>query len=407
MENKEIIKNAITFIQKNSKENLSLQSIADNAGFSLTYFDAVFQKHTGYSPVEYSRIYKLTRAALELRRSDKTILNIALDHGYASPESFTRAFKTFYSISPNEYRKKYVETPITWKEISGKIAISHFKKAHPELKKADIDAALDFCFTHDPLVYAEDIVNMVRGDVEILTLGNTEPLEHFICVADYNNTEPAIDMICTNEKDALLYLKLLTRAKKFSFSIHKRIGENWDEFDSEIAKAGIICRYGYDMIYQSKTVDVPEYKDLEVRELHENYLPLIWDFRRRGGCADCHVRALESAFTGKANSGLRGFGVFYENEIICYALPCLDIVRDMKKYDIGGIFTLDVPQKNEAIELIWKYIIDICLKEGSIIGNSNALEDENNPWENNSPLSVETCEKIGLIKIAKNCGYRK
>ena len=38
MENKNLIDKAIGFIQKNSKDNLSLQSIAENAGFSLTYF---------------------------------------------------------------------------------------------------------------------------------------------------------------------------------------------------------------------------------------------------------------------------------------------------------------------------------------------------------------------------------
>ena len=37
MENKELIDKAIGFIQHNPKENLSLQSIAENAGFSCTY----------------------------------------------------------------------------------------------------------------------------------------------------------------------------------------------------------------------------------------------------------------------------------------------------------------------------------------------------------------------------------
>ena len=75
---KTLIEKAIKFIQDGSKENLSLQEIADKAGFSLTYFDALFKKHTGYSPVEYSRVYKLTRSALELRRTDKKIIDIAI-----------------------------------------------------------------------------------------------------------------------------------------------------------------------------------------------------------------------------------------------------------------------------------------------------------------------------------------
>ena len=101
---KTLIEKAIKFIQCGSKENLSLQEIADKAGFSLTYFDALFKKHTGYGPVEYSRVYKLTRSALELRRTDKKIIDIALDFGYESPEAFARAFKKFYSLSPSEFK---------------------------------------------------------------------------------------------------------------------------------------------------------------------------------------------------------------------------------------------------------------------------------------------------------------
>ena len=130
---KTLIEKAIKFIQSGTKENLSLQEIADKAGFSLTYFDALFKKHTGYSPVEYSRVYKLTRSALELRRTDKKIIDIALDFGYESPEAFARAFKKFYSLSPSEYREKYSNDAITWKDLSSRVAINRFANANPSM----------------------------------------------------------------------------------------------------------------------------------------------------------------------------------------------------------------------------------------------------------------------------------
>lgn len=267
MENKNLIDKAIGFIQKNPQNNLSLQSIADNAGFSLTYFDAIFRQHTGYSPVEYSRIYKLTRSALELRRTPKTVLEIALDFGYANPESFTRAFKSFYSITPSEYREKYSEEAVTWHDLSGKIAISHFRRSFPELNVSDIDLALDFCFTHNPLKYAEDIVGMTVTESEILTLGNSEPLEHFIYVSDYNSAEPAVALVCETEADALPYLKLLGKLTNPRFSVRRSVGTEWEGFDAEVAKLGLTCRYGYDMIYPKDTVAVPEYVGMEIRLL--------------------------------------------------------------------------------------------------------------------------------------------
>lgn len=399
MENKNLIDKAIGFIQKNSKENLSLQSIADNAGFSLTYFDAIFQKNTGYSPVEYSRIYKLTRSALDLRRTEKSVLDIALDYGYASPESFSRAFKIFYSISPSEYRAKYSQAAVTWHDLSGKISISHFRRSFPELKVSDIDLALDFCFTHNPLKYAEDIVGMTVAETEILTLGDAEQLEHFVYVSDYNSVEPAVMLVCENEADALPYLKLFAKLSSPRFSICKDIDDDWELFDAEVAKLGLTCRYGYDMIYSGGEIVVPEYEGLSVRPLTVEDMPHVKAFKQSGGCAECHVRAIQVHFDDKGNKGMKPVGVFADGELICLAMPTLDRVRELQKYDIGAIFTFD-KNENKVIDLMWKYVIDHCIQENAMIGNANADEDD-------SPLGVAVCERIGLVKVAKNCGYRK
>ena len=400
MENKKLIDKAIGFIQENPKENLSLQSIADNAGFSLTYFDAIFKQHTGYSPVEYSRIYKLTRCALDLRRTEKSILDIALDFGYASPESFTRAFKNFYSIAPSEYREKYSNEAVTWRDLSGKIAISSFRKGFPELKVSDIDLALDFCFTHNPLKYAEDIIGMTVAETEILTLGNHETLEHFVYVSDYNSAEPSVMLVCENENDALLYVKLLAKRSNPKFSIRRSIDTEWDVFDAEVAKLGLTCRVGYDMIYENDTVIIPEYDGMSVRELTLADLPIIKAFKENGGCFEGHIRAIQISFDGKGNIGMKPIGVFSHGNLIGLAMPTLDTVRELRKYDIGALFVLDIVNKERTIELLWKYAIDMAVKDNATIGNANAREDD-------SVLGVATCERVGLVKVAKNYWYQK
>ena len=407
METKNLINKAIKFIQTNPQENLSLQSIAENAGFSLSYFDAIFRQHTGYTPVEYARVYKLTRCALALRRTDKTILDIALDFGYASPESFTRAFKGFYSITPSQYREKYANTPIGWHDLSGKIAISRFRTRFPELQAADLDLALDFCFTHNPLKYAEDIGGMTVAESEILTLGNPENLEHFIYVSDYNSPEPAVSLVCEQEEDAIAYVKLLASKSFFDFYIQKSLDAEWENFNAEVAKLGLTCRMGYDMLYHRPSVEVPVYEGLTARLLTAEDMSFIKAFKQNGGCAECHVRANQIYFDGKGNAGLIPMGIFENGELICFAMPALDQIRELRKYDIGGIFTINTPSKEKAIDLMWKYAIDYGLQDNALVGNANALEDANNPWEKNSPLGVETSEYIGLVKVATYCGYKK
>lgn len=400
MENKNLIDKAIGFIQKNPKDNLSLQSIAEHAGFSLAYFDALFRQHTGYSPVEYSRIYKLTRSALELRRTKKTVLDIALDFGYASPESFARAFKSFYSMTPSEYREKYSDKAVTWHDLSGQIALSHFRRCFPELKVSDIDLALDFCFTHNPLKYAEDIVGMTVAESEILTLGDPEVLRHFVYVSDYNSVEPFVMLVCENEEDALPYLDLLAKLSEPRFSVRRSVDTEWNVFDAEIAKLRLTCRYGYDMIYASDTVTVPAYQGMTVRQLTADDMPRLHAFRQSGGCAECHVRAIQIHFDGKGNVGMRPMGVFADGKLICFAMLELDQVRELKKYDIGALFAVDDPGKEKAVDLMWRSVINMCLQENATVGNANAVED-------NSPLGVASCERVGLIKTAKNCRYSR
>ena len=248
---------------------------------------------------------------------------------------------------------------------------------------------------------------MTVAESEILTLGNPESLEHFVYVSDYNSVEPAVMLICENEEDALPYLKLFAKLANPRFSIRRSVDTEWEAFDTEVAKLGLTCRYGYDMIYPNDSISVPEYDGLSIRLLTAEDMPHVKAFKQSGGCAECHVRAIQTCFDGKGNVGMTPMGIFENEELICLAMPSLDQIRELKKYDIGAIFTISTTSKEKAIDLMWRYAIDYCLKDHATIGNSNALEDINNPWEKNSPLGVETCERIGLVKVAKNCGYRK
>ncbi len=395
---KTLIEKAIKFIQGGSKENLSLQEIADKAGFSLTYFDALFKKHTGYSPVEYARVYKLTRSALELRRTDKKIIDIALDFGYESPEAYTRAFKRFYSLSPSEYREKYANDAITWKDLSSRVAINRFANANPSLKRVNKEVALDFIFTNNPVLFAEDAVNITVGDCEIFTLGESDTLEHFVCVSDYNDERIVVNLICVSEKDAIAYLKLLAKTENYNFTMRKNTYEEWDNFNAEVAKLGFVCRYGYDMVYADEQITVPSYNGIIVRELSKEDMPYVQSFKAKGGCGENHLRGLQIAFEGRGNIGEKAYGAFVNNELVCLATPVLDTIRELNKYDIGAIFSLT--NDNQVIEATWKYVINDCIKNGAIIGNANAKEDT-------SILGVAYSEKMGLTKVAEVRRYSK
>ena len=47
---------------------------------------------------EYIRNRKLYLAALDLKKVDKKVIDVAYDYGYDTPDSFTKAFTRFHGI---------------------------------------------------------------------------------------------------------------------------------------------------------------------------------------------------------------------------------------------------------------------------------------------------------------------
>jgi hypothetical protein len=217
-------------------------------------------------------------------------------------------------------------------------------------------------------------------------------------VSDYNNERIVIDLICVSERDAISYLNFLAKTENYNFTMRKNTYEEWDSFNAEVAKLGLVCRYGYDMVYTDEQIIVPSYNGIVVRELCKEDMPYIQSFKSKGGCGENHFRGLQIAFEGKGNIGEKAYGAFVNNELVCLATPVLDTIRELSKYDIGAIFSLT--NDNQVIEAIWKYVINDCIKNGAIIGNANAKEDT-------SILGVAYSEKMGLSKVAEVRKYSK
>lgn len=101
----ERIQNAIQFIEENLTQELDIVDISSKACFSPFHFQRIFQAICGFSVKEYVRKRRLTEAANQLRQTNKTILDIALDYQYGSQEAFTRAFEAYFEVTPAKLRR--------------------------------------------------------------------------------------------------------------------------------------------------------------------------------------------------------------------------------------------------------------------------------------------------------------
>ncbi len=92
----------IFYIEKNYDEDLTLEELSRVACFSKYHFHRVFKSIMGENLSDYVRRVRLSSTTLKFK-TGKKITQIALDSGYETNASFSKAFKNHFGITPREF----------------------------------------------------------------------------------------------------------------------------------------------------------------------------------------------------------------------------------------------------------------------------------------------------------------
>ncbi|WP_159455139.1 effector binding domain-containing protein [Pseudobacteriovorax antillogorgiicola] len=134
------VRKALAYIENQLAHPISLEAVAETAGYSLYHFQRLFAALVGEPLADYIRKRRLTEAANKLMRTKISILNIALEAQFESQQSFHRAFKRFFNQAPGAFRRK--PQPF----FQGRPPVSQ------EMLK---NLAGDFCALHDEVLQEE------------------------------------------------------------------------------------------------------------------------------------------------------------------------------------------------------------------------------------------------------------
>ncbi|BDW89725.1 AraC family transcriptional regulator [Thalassospira tepidiphila] len=96
---------ALAFIHAHHAEPLRVSALADVAGVSESSFYRLFKRYTGRSVVEYLNEYRISRACVQLSRTDLPIYQIAENNGFPNLSNFNRRFRQYRGKSANAYRE--------------------------------------------------------------------------------------------------------------------------------------------------------------------------------------------------------------------------------------------------------------------------------------------------------------
>ncbi len=105
--NLSVLKDMLTFIQKNYARKISLDDIASSGKVSKSSCLAIFKKYLHDTPANHLVAYRLSRAVKRLRETTSSVTEIAFDVGFNGSSYFAESFKKIYGCSPSEFRKKY------------------------------------------------------------------------------------------------------------------------------------------------------------------------------------------------------------------------------------------------------------------------------------------------------------
>ncbi len=100
------VREALSFIEQNFQNNISVEDIASFCNLNRSYFGKIFRDAVGKTPQEFLINYRMTKAAELLKLTGLSIGNISNAVGYPSQLHFSRAFKHVYGVSPREWRNE-------------------------------------------------------------------------------------------------------------------------------------------------------------------------------------------------------------------------------------------------------------------------------------------------------------
>lgn len=97
---------AVDAMQRAVLGTFDIHALTRRLGITVSYFDRLFKKHRGMTPLTYYAALKTESAKFLLRETDTPIYRIAEELSYTDEFHFSRAFKRIAGVSPRKFRKR-------------------------------------------------------------------------------------------------------------------------------------------------------------------------------------------------------------------------------------------------------------------------------------------------------------
>lgn len=101
---KETIAECLQYVEDNLYKKINLDDIAMYCGISKYHLDRMFKSLTGAPLMEYVQFRKLSSSISDLKDTNRRVIDIAMDYGFDYEQSYIRAFRKKFGITPLKIR---------------------------------------------------------------------------------------------------------------------------------------------------------------------------------------------------------------------------------------------------------------------------------------------------------------
>lgn len=219
----------IQYIEDNIEEDLTLELLSEISYISKFHLIRVFKNISNITIIDYVRSRKLARNLSDLLNTSTNILDIAMKYNFNYEQTYIRAFKEEYGITPSKFRKAPIPLKIVEKinidlciDFKSGVLTKPIFVVRPELKVMGIkdvirdeekytknlanNRGVNFIFEH-----SHKIKNAINSDVYI---GLTRLISND---ADYTYYMPSLQVNNFDEVPEGMYYDTIPASKYIVF----------------------------------------------------------------------------------------------------------------------------------------------------------------------------------------------
>ena len=95
-----------SYMKKHYNQNITLESVAGEFGFSPTYLSRMFKRYANVSYKTYLLNLRTEYGLREMMNTANSLSDVAMNNGFPDSRAFAKAFAKRYGCLPSEYRRR-------------------------------------------------------------------------------------------------------------------------------------------------------------------------------------------------------------------------------------------------------------------------------------------------------------